>query len=110
MARKFKVYIVLLPEFNQSNLKGKSPPGRADLVSLLVDLFEKLIEGDEQIFKNHLQSEEDKTLSKPEATKRLFAYGLFSAIAVVQCAFCQPFILEWYDKLKDTQNPFIRGL
>ena len=60
---------------------------------------------------DHGDDKEDETLSKDEAANRLFAYGLFSSIAVVQCGFCQPFILKYYDQLKSHRDhPFIRGL
>ncbi len=84
---------------------------RADLISLLLDFFEKMIGPDHEIYCGQEIVEDDETLSKPEAEKKLFAYGVFSSIAVVQCGYCQPFVLEWYDKLSSTsQHPFIRGL
>lgn len=108
------MYLPLIVTFKDEPSVDLGGP-RADLISLLLDLFEKMIGPDQEIYTGPESETDDETLSKPEAEKRLFAYGLFSSIAIVQCGFCQPFILEWYDKCKgsdplDSKHPFIRGL
>ena len=86
---------------------------RADLLNLLLDSIENAIASDLETYKTDDNEDDtnDDILSKDEAANRLFAYGLFSSIAVVQCGFCQPFILKYYDQLKSHRDhPFIRGL
>ena len=59
---------------------------RADLLNLLLDSIENAIASDLETYKTDDNEDDtnDDILSKDEAANRLFAYGLFSSIAVVQ--------------------------
>ena len=112
-----KIYLPLIVSFQDEPSVDQGGP-RADLIGLLLDFFANMIGPDHAIFSSQNladnESQDDEALSKPEAEKRLFAYGLYSAIAIVQCGFCEPFILEWFDTFmlmhSTPEHPFIRGL
>lgn len=84
---------------------------RKELLCFLLDFFRESFSEIQYIYLTGTDDNDELT-SKTSAGERLFAYGVYSAIAIVQSFITYSFVLEWHDKLAGVRptHPFIDGL
>ena len=77
---------------------------RDELLSLMLDSIQSTIE---LVHTSWVTTEGPSSLDLTELYDRLYAYGLWAAVAVVQCGFTPPFLLGWFQEKPDC--PFVKG-
>ena len=77
---------------------------RDELLSLMLDSIQSTIE---LVHASWVTTEGPSSLDLTELYDRLYAYGLWAAVAVVQCGFAPSFLLGRFQEKPDC--PFVKG-
>ncbi len=77
---------------------------RDELVSMVLDSMGDTIESVDKLFSSPLETE---NIDRLDIESRLFAFGVWASIAIVQCGFTPKFLLKWMNLAES--HPFIMG-